>query len=1590
MAARPTLLDARALRETARHHLAGNGASHAPVTARLTEVLRELVLRQLESAPRALREAVAAKLGELDVQAAMGLTMKELLGELTRGRKRDPFLDAMTDGTPVGELLQLDAPLEKNPYLTDLTRRAFRERLLRLTALREEEAAIDHLLTAFDATPHDAEKVLREAVAAGRLRPETAAEVEATLRLAAVTGPDAELVRALRARGVAAPVELARLSTADWAQLLKTDGIAPPGGISADVYAARLTAAVGRAFPTMALARQLAVRLRGLDEADLDVVARALDQYPGASFERGTLVNIPWAAFGAQARRDLEAAAARLGDATGSFGGLGLDAVLNDRTQSPAARIDQIKDAVDHLGTFLKVNPGIDLRAADLHAGTYRKPGAAAPIPLAWDGIGKDRPRVLKQLKAYQRALRVHADPEIAERLLSRGFDSARKIADQSEAEFLRRWAGDPVQGRVIYHDASGIAAASALAGVNARETAGGLAAAGAFYENATPELVQYFRSIPGFTDLFSLPAFCDCAHCKSMFGPAAYFVDLMRFIDLHVTQANPAIPAGLTLRDRRPDLWQIPLDCENTNRQIPYLDIVNEVLEARMRGTYGLADPHRALLEARHPFSLPFNLPRARTRVYLGHFQKNLEEIFRVFESGDRHVATEALGLSREMYQVITTPAAHDAALRAAYGFPPLLAPVPILAGGFWQELIRVDRFLLHTGLTRPELNTLLFQNLSDAERAQEVQQSFFINNVVNLLPVIGGPALQPSLAVAVNAANPADVHDEFQNLSNQKLDRLHRFVRLARALEWSFADLDWVLRSLDKSAPGRDIDEEAIVRLAKIKRWQERFKVPVDVLTALWFDLKSIGQKDPEGPAPEDLFNRTFNHPDVLAGRAPYTTNPLRFLDPNDARDPNRSWLLAALEVTDADLGRLLGGPPAAPLALSRPVLSFLYRATRLPKLLGLPMRDYLELLALLGINDPGLVRDFATLERVIDAADWVRESGFTVQELRALRRKRGTEYVRLADPEPDIRQLTDDLAAALAANVILEGAFTALDGVTPPQSSALFDDLVANGIIAKASPADRQGRLTDLFRPDTAGFTLQPLRAPFDSAAAEQRVIAALRPRDPKQIALDRLGAFLNMDPAMVRVLIAAAGFSLDDALLLQTLSTRIAPARPIPQLLALFLENLRAYQLLLRETPLEPDEITHITAQPAAYNIDNLGNLSVANVQRLQRWSRLVRALPDPRQFPAFFDGGTRDQRIARLAALLNQNPAAVRAVVDAGWPVQPPAADTRFANAADVLRIHERLELATHLGVGVERVLAWAAWNDGGWPEYLRLADAALETVKAKYVEKEWKAAYDPLHDGLREQTRDALAAYVLAGERDHGVRSLTDLYKYFLLDIETTSCATISRVAQGMLSAQLYVQRCQLNLERDVDPTAIPTPQWQWMKNYRVWEANRRVFLYPENYILPELRDDRTPLFKELQDELVQGELTGVTAENAYRNYLNKFAEVANLKIAGAYHDGGTSTLFLVGRTKTEPRAYYYRTCRNEATWTPWEKIELTIKADVASPLFSFGRLFLFWVERQQAPPRAARPAGPHQVLLLRLPRPMDASPDHAAGHLQP
>lgn len=248
-----------------------------------------------------------------------------------------------------------------------------------------------------------------------------------------------------------------------------------------------------------------------------------------------------------------------------------------------------------------------------------------------------------------------------------------------------------------------------------------------------------------------------------------------------------------------------------------------------------------------------------------------------------------------------------------------------------------------------------------------------------------------------------------------------------------------------------------------------------------------------------------------------------------------------------------------------------------------------------------------------------------------------------------------------------------------------------------------------------------------------------------------------------------------------------------------------------------------------------------------------------------------------------------------------------------------------------------------------------------ELMRSKFGSETWLTLSAEIQDVLRERKRDALAAYLLtqppARPPSQKWENTNDLYAYYLLDIEMSSCQLTSRLVQASGSVQLFVQRCFMGLEPDVKVQADGAEGdsawrwWKWMRKYRVWEANRKVFLWPENWIEPELKTDRSQFFKDLENELLQNEVNQVNVETAFANYLEKLDGVAQLEIAGFCQedDGDNAIVHVFGRTKgAEPHLYYYRRY-DYRQWTPWEKVDLDIQGDYLIPTVINKELFLFW-----------------------------------------
>ncbi len=303
-------------------------------------------------------------------------------------------------------------------------------------------------------------------------------------------------------------------------------------------------------------------------------------------------------------------------------------------------------------------------------------------------------------------------------------------------------------------------------------------------------------------------------------------------------------------------------------------------------------------------------------------------------------------------------------------------------------------------------------------------------------------------------------------------------------------------------------------------------------------------------------------------------------------------------------------------------------------------------------------------------------------------------------------------------------------------------------------------------------------------------------------------------------------------------------------------------------------------------------------------------------------------------------------------------------ESDYLLAENWIRLSDSMKILEQLNAGTMTVLNYANATMS------QLDSLTLkQLLRSKYGSETWLTISTEIQDELRESKRDALAAYILAQPQPSDAPSgkwenTNDLYSYYLLDVEMSSCMLTSRLVQGSGSIQLFVQRCFMGLEPDVkvksdgDDGDSAWRWWKWMRKYRVWEANRKVFLYPENWIEPELRKDKSSFFQDLENELLQNEVNQINVEQAFLNYLDKLNEVARLEIAAFYHedDGDQTIVHVFGRTaNAEPHIYYYRKY-DYRTWTPWKKMEVEIVGNHLIPIVINKRLYIYWPEFREEP----------------------------------
>ena len=291
---------------------------------------------------------------------------------------------------------------------------------------------------------------------------------------------------------------------------------------------------------------------------------------------------------------------------------------------------------------------------------------------------------------------------------------------------------------------------------------------------------------------------------------------------------------------------------------------------------------------------------------------------------------------------------------------------------------------------------------------------------------------------------------------------------------------------------------------------------------------------------------------------------------------------------------------------------------------------------------------------------------------------------------------------------------------------------------------------------------------------------------------------------------------------------------------------FLKLFRA-ALLVNGFSLSADEVSYWQSNSADFDAFDFNAMTLKHWQRLQAYTTLRNSLPkvektllDLFKWASKPDDPTKlSQQIAAVTGWKQDN--VDRLLTAAHFDLNRPEA---FRNEAYLVKLQNALAVADKIGVGIDRLFDWAKPGSKFWVCH-QIAEDIRKAIRARYDLEDWEQVVKPLNDQLREVQKLALISYLVVQQDlidwNEGVLDADSLFEFFLIDVQMDACMETSRIKQAISTVQLFVQRCFLGLEEKyrIPNGALDRDRWDWMQKYRVWEANRKVFLYPENWIEP-------------------------------------------------------------------------------------------------------------------------------------------------------
>ena len=638
----------------------------------------------------------------------------------------------------------------------------------------------------------------------------------------------------------------------------------------------------------------------------------------------------------------------------------------------------------------------------------------------------------IHELQSIQRLSAYTTNFENISLLKSAGMDSAYNIVSTPKATFIQDFSsslGSIEAAQLIYQQAENKFMLTTMIWSMANPNL-------AFQTATTPDPI----SDPTLRTMFGTLDACECEHCTSVFSPAAYYTDILNFL----YSRTPDVYAELIRR--RPDLIHIDLNCENTNTPLPYVDLVNELLEnfilTHKTPAVAVPDSYQTTWQAKelaanpehinylaydelkksvYPNLLPFNLPLEETRIYLDHLGAQRHHLMHVFFAGDSdaafndfHINMERLNISLQEGKILSGETTGDGSGNSGlwnfYGFDketgykPLSDPADSskqISGGNWSVKLvsRVDIFLQQTELDYKELISLLLCNA--------------INPITSITP---SGVIREINIVSIDGDNSSCELDNLKltGVTTAHLQKIFRFIRLWRKMGWNMFDLDKAIAAFQLNF-GSDINlnKTNLSKIAQTQFFSKQLNLSIESTLVLWNNINTNEYVDyftDNYPTVDSLYKKLFSNKAVLNPVDPAFSNSITL---SGLINDHTATIVSALQISDEDFGYILADVGNSTLNLLN--LSKFYRISILAKKLKLTVKDFLSLKNLLGI-DPFLTP--ASAYTFLSRTDAVKTSGLSITQLNYLLRHDYVEESSVASDEAGIGVFLSQLRSSIKA--------------------------------------------------------------------------------------------------------------------------------------------------------------------------------------------------------------------------------------------------------------------------------------------------------------------------------------------------------------------------------------------------------------------------------------------------------------------------------------------------------------------------------------------------------------------------------------------